>query len=930
MQTLLLVSHTHWDREWYLTFEEYRTRLAATYDELLDVLETVPEFHSFAFDGQTAPAEDYLEVRPEARERLRAQVRARRLFVGPLYVIPDGYAPTGETWVRNLLLGIERCVDLGGEPGYVYMAEPTSVPEQYPQIMRRFGFDSVVFGRGLMIDQRDGSSPRVADGEYYWAGADGSRILVVHMPAAYDDGGGSRCILHYCNAAEVFWTPEYDPLREQPRSVDAASLEGALERIRILREHLTPIATCDMLLLMHGCDHLPPQRDTPDIIATLNARLNGAKLVHGTFSDYLDAVKRAGRAHVVRQGESRGRGGAMSRVWMRRLDSDAQTLLARWMEPATALASRYASGRPLAERIGGNDLGVADDPGLRKQAWRYLIQNHAHDTIWGACVDEVYDELRVRYAKSRQIAEELAGQALARLATMVDTTSVDATSVDATSVDAASLPHGAAARPYVAFSTSADEREEVAEAEFWLPPDAAGTHLTVVDDSGSRWPAQVIEARRAVRRTERHSRTARVEPVMAVRALVRTAPLPPMGYRAVSVSMADEAPATNLACGPTWLENDHLRVDVRADGTFDVTNRATGRTWRGLNRLVDQGDAGNGWRWNRVAHDRFVDTSRAPGTIALVERGPVRATIEVRIPWRLPDGLTADRTRRARRTRVCPLVVRVSLLAGSPRVHVRTTIDNRARNHRLRAHFPTGIHATVTQADGAFAVHERPIYLTDGRPAEKRTGIGYHPSAPEETAMMHSWVDVSDGRDGVAILTRGVPLYEVQKDDAGAVVFALTLMRAAVGHTVIHDPDLTHGAQVPGEQAAEYAILVHRGDWLAGDVHRQAESFLAPPRFVPTTRHDGPWPASGGWLDPLPPEIALTAVKRSEDGRAIIVRLVNLLREPREATVTFRSRPRSVARANLREEPEAALDVAPDGAVRVSFAPVEIVTLRVE
>ena len=903
MQTLLLVSHTHWDREWYLTFEEYRTRLVATYDTLLDVLERVPDFHSFAFDGQTVPVDDYLEIRPEARDRIREQVRAKRLFVGPLYVLPDGYAPSGEAWVRNLTLGLERCADLGGSPGHAYIAEPTNLPEQFPQILGGFGFDAAVFGRGLSIDQRDGSDVRVRQSEYFWEGPGDSRLLVVHMPAYYDDEHGSRCILHYCNSAEVFWGPAYDPLRQQERTTWPSQPEGALARISILREFLTPLATSGTLLLMHGCDHLPPQPDTPEFIRAVNARLEGAQVVHGSLSDYLDAVRAAGIETsgdcVARRGESRSRGGALSRVFLRRLHADTTTLLERWMEPAAAMS---------------RSLGGPGDPGLMRQAWRYLLQNQAHDTIWGCSIDAVYDEVRVRFAKSTQIAAEVAGEALEHVAGQIGTKALN------------TAPGG---RPYVAFSTSGWEHGDVAEAEVWLPADMKGNALSVVDGAGRSWPAQVIQAHTAKRRTDRFRRTAHVEPVTAVRALVRTEDLPAVGYSTVRVAAADDPVPSDLAVGPTWIENDSLRVDVHPDGSFRLTDLRTGRATDGLNGLIDQGDGGHGWSFNRIEHDRIIRASDHPGDIRVVESGPVRATLEVRVRWKLPEGLTADGTRRLRRARACPLTVRISLVARIPRVEVRTTLDNRARNHRLRALFPTGLQTDAVQADGAFAIHERPIHLPPTAPRERRTGIGYYPSMPEETGMMHSFVDVSDGRDGLALLTTGVPQYEVQRAEDSSTVLALTLMRAAVGHTQLHDADLTHGGQCLGEQAAEYALLPHVGDWRAGDVHREAQRYLSPPRLVPTTWHDGVLDLTGAWMDPLPPEIALTALKPSQDGRDTVLRLVNLAREERSATVRFSQTPSAVARCNLREEPLTQLDLSPDGSVRASFAAMEIVTLRV-
>ena len=54
VQTIHVVSHTHWDREWYRPFQVFRARLVDLVDALLDLLETTPEYRAFHLDGQTA------------------------------------------------------------------------------------------------------------------------------------------------------------------------------------------------------------------------------------------------------------------------------------------------------------------------------------------------------------------------------------------------------------------------------------------------------------------------------------------------------------------------------------------------------------------------------------------------------------------------------------------------------------------------------------------------------------------------------------------------------------------------------------------------------------------------------------------------------------------------------------------------------------
>src|SRR5438876_11845953 len=88
----LLVSHTHWDREWYRTFQAFRARLVDTVDRVLELLREDSEY-TFLLDGQSIVLEDYTEIRPDRREELERAVRDGRVEIGPWYVQPDSFLP---------------------------------------------------------------------------------------------------------------------------------------------------------------------------------------------------------------------------------------------------------------------------------------------------------------------------------------------------------------------------------------------------------------------------------------------------------------------------------------------------------------------------------------------------------------------------------------------------------------------------------------------------------------------------------------------------------------------------------------------------------------------------------------------------------------------------------------------------------------------
>ncbi len=91
-------------------------------------------------DGQMAVVDDYLEVRPEAEERLRVLAAAGRVSMGPWYILMDEFLASGETIVRNLQMGIERGAAFGGVMELGYLPDMFGHIAQMPQILRLAGF----------------------------------------------------------------------------------------------------------------------------------------------------------------------------------------------------------------------------------------------------------------------------------------------------------------------------------------------------------------------------------------------------------------------------------------------------------------------------------------------------------------------------------------------------------------------------------------------------------------------------------------------------------------------------------------------------------------------------------------------------------------------------------------------------------------------
>src|SRR5919109_5428942 len=149
IRTYHLIPHTHWDREWYLTRAEFVCRLVPALDDLIARLESEPGFRAFLLDGQTVHLGDYLAVRPEMEKRVRGLVASGRLQVGPWYVLADELVPSGESLVRNLLVGRADAERFGGRLDVLYSPDAFGHPAIWPVLAAEFGVRCGVLWRGL-------------------------------------------------------------------------------------------------------------------------------------------------------------------------------------------------------------------------------------------------------------------------------------------------------------------------------------------------------------------------------------------------------------------------------------------------------------------------------------------------------------------------------------------------------------------------------------------------------------------------------------------------------------------------------------------------------------------------------------------------------------------------------------------------------------
>jgi alpha-mannosidase len=317
----------------------------------------------------------------------------------------------------------------------------------------------------------------------------------------------------------------------------------------------------------------------------------------------------------------------------------------------------------------------------------------------------------------------------------------------------------------------------------------------------------------------------------------------------------------------------------------------------------------------------------------VIEEGPARFKLEVQQTYSLPASLTDDREDRSTAVVDCEIATHVSLYPDVARIDIETEVENRARDHRLRVHFPTGIPVDRSHAEQHFGVVSRP----SGAPEHDDTWF----ETPVATYPQKSFVDISDGERpdgrpsgrGFMLANRGLPEYEAIEEADGTITIALTLLRC-VGWLSRDDlstrrgqagPGMhTPGAQMQGKWKFQYSLIPHEGVW--EKAHTEAHRFMRPLRAVRTSRGDGTLPASGALVEIEPPEVILSALKLAEDGAGVVARVYNIANEPVETQVRLLVPFEWVERVDLNEENPEPIE-SEDGAVRFQLKRNEIATL---
>jgi len=742
---LYVISHTHWDREWYSTFQQYTARLVPLLDDLIGILEEDENYKYFHLDGQTIVIEDYLNLRPYNKDRLYKLIRDGRIIIGPWYVMPDEFLISGESLIRNMQRGIGICKEIGVEPmNNGYVTDIFGHNSQFPQFLRNFGIDSAILFRGIGDYEKD---------TFMWQGADGSEVLTCKLDK-------NRCYSNFYYA--IRWPFEGKDFDD----------DEMVERMEKLLSYSNEMAVSDILLMMDGVDHIEVEPELPRILKLLESRIPGTKFIHARLEDYIKAQRDAGIELEIIKGPlyNIAKEGLLntllknvlaSMVHLKQSNDECERLLTKQAEPLD-----FATGI-LKDKLVKNKNVRSMEPryDFFKEAWKLLIQNHPHDSICGCSITNVHLDNEYRFRQVKEIGECIFNDAAGIIADSINT--------EGEGKDGA----------LVVFNHGQCDYNGIAQIVFQTPKNHQ-FNFKFYDPDGKEIPYQVttmdfdVERVAKFRQLIRFSENDIIKMAMPVKIPAngycvftyenRCSEFPDKGDYEYKKYYAPARYLGSMRTGPDTFDTGKIAVRINTNGTLSINYKESGKVYNNILAFEDSGDTGDGWVYRKPLMDSSYITTCGDADFSIESDGPFAAVFKISQRIKVPNELDGRKTyKRSLHREIFEIISTITLYKDSSRIEVCTEIDNTHADHRLRVLFPTNILSDEFFTKTPFDMQQWDIKRIDwSNHIEADTGVN-----PSQGVTM-----LSDITDSVSIYTKG--LYEIEVTEDLSRTIVLSLFRA--------------------------------------------------------------------------------------------------------------------------------------------------------
>jgi alpha-mannosidase len=832
--TLHLTGNSHIDAAWLWPWTESVDVVKRTFGTALQLMNEYPDY---TYTQSAAQYNEWIADKyPEMNEEIKKRIKEGRWeVVGGMWVEPDLNMPDGESQVRSLLLGkrfFEKQygvdVRIGWNPdsfGYNW---------QLPQIYKRSGVDYFVTQKMAWNDTN-----QLPFKLFWWESPDGSKVLT-YFPHDYANDNLNPVRL----SSDLVQARKFAPGMEEMMDLYGIGDHGGGPTRAILDEgeHWEQPDTI-MPKMQFGLAQ-PFFTRSEQNLSTDSTEWDYSSIAKGYTFPKPEEGKIAIPTWKDEMYLEYHRGVMTTQANHKRnmRESEEQALN----------AEKYAS----FAWLGGDAYPNAEFT----EAWKKITFNGFHDLAAGSGIGIIYKEAQDDFDQVRRATNEISAKALHTLAAGVNT-------------------RGAGEVPVLVFNPLAWPRSGVVTVDVQLPATSANG-VSVADAHGHILPASVLSS-------DTKTNTYKL--------LVETKDVPSMGYEVLHVTAGAKPFASDLKASGTTMENAALRVVVDPatgcitslyDKKANFESIAKGACGNQLQTFKDTPKNYDAWNIDPGTLDHMTPIEEVD-SVALVEKGPMRAVIRVSRTWQSSK-----------------FVQDITLYADSDTVDVVNDIDWHETHVLLKAAFPLA-------ASGPMATYEIP-YGSIERPTTRNNT--WEQARFEVPAMR--WADLGDSEHGFSLINEAKYGYDA-KDN----VLRLSMLRSPTWPDPVADR---------GQQHFSYSLYPHAGTWKQARTERAGYEYNYGLRAMQVESHTGSLPAEHSYLSVAPENVVLTAVKKAEDDNGLIFRVFEWAGKQSEVTFTVPPGATAATETNLMEKTVGTPLALSGDKVTIPIHPYEILSLRVD
>ena len=734
MKKVIAYVHSHWDREWYREFEDFRLRLIEVFDEILQALKN-NDLPCFYFDGQTAALEDYLEIHPEKLSLIKKLIKDKKLRIGPFYCSADSFLVSGECLYRNFEIGIKKSKELGETDFIGYLSDTFGHSQSIPYILKSLNINKACMWRGL--------------GNNY-ADLDWDGIQVTYLIQGY-----------FQDFLNTNWSIEKK----------AEHLKKYLDKISL--------KSGENILLPVGADHLTIPKNLNKQIKELNKIYKDYKIEVKTPFNYFDKISKRKKV----KGEFLNNnvnfilpGVYSSRIYLKHANAKSQWLLSRIAEPLQAISVHFYKTKDRQNEI--------------DYAYKTLIKNHAHDSIYGCGTDEVANDVMARFKNVDVVSNGIIKRTLRDLSDENGNLSI---------INLSNYPYNGC----ITVETEKKLPKYLNAVKIASRKDFTDKKLYNIND---------IPVTEDITNIKTY--------------LIDVKNLPPFSLTNLTEKHINKENC--LKTSNSSVENAHIRLEIK-NNKFNVTDKKTGTTYKDFILISDRADIGDSYNFGALQKDKPIYAKII--SHKLKEKSNKRAVLNIVYKIKIPAASTNKG--RSKKTNICKINLEATLYNQSEMLEFKANWINKSKNHILQIGFNLKEKICYTLNEDLFGTVKREfnadydIYKDIPAPRGKEL--------KPNTAPMQRFVSAQN----FALFTKGNCEYEINKN-----TLLLTLLRAtgiisnpknSTRGTPAGPPLETPKLQCLGENNAEISIAFKKDE---NELFKLAEEFYQPYMPLFTNKKD--------------------------------------------------------------------------------------------